>query len=170
MKKEFHNMLEKDKRFGNSINPEHKIVDYINTQFKKLGWNAVDLARNSNLSQGEVSKILTGVRKGLSAKSFYFIYTAFDDTCAKATKTVYPALDLKLNKYKPKERNAFGKFMQQFETSKNSIEEISAKTGIDENRLKDLYYRRGALEAHELLLIEKAVGKKQGELFEEVYG
>lgn len=70
------------------------------------------------------------------------------------------------NNYKLKERNAFGTFILKFEASVNSIEEISVKKGIDENRLKDLYFRRGPLEAYELLLIEKAVGKKQGELFD----
>jgi hypothetical protein len=60
--------------------------------------------------------------------------------------------------------------MKQYEESVNSIEEIAAKTGIDENRLKDLYFRKAALEAYELLLIEKAIGKKQGELFKEYFG
>lgn len=74
------------------------------------------------------------------------------------------------NDFKLKERNAFGKFILKFETCVNSIEEISVKIGIDDNRLNDLYFRRGSLEAYELFLIEKAVGKKQGELFEEFYG
>lgn len=134
-----------------------------------LKWSDKILVEKSRVSKGQISKLKAGQVERLTAEVFYKIYSAFGDSCAKASKVVYPDLDLKLNKYKPKERNNFGKFMQQFETSKNSIEEISAKTGIDENRLKDLYYRRGALEAHELLLIEKAVGKKQGELFGEVF-
>lgn len=60
--------------------------------------------------------------------------------------------------------------MSQFETVKNSPEEIATKTRLDENRLKDLYFRKAALEAYEFLLIEKAVGKKQGELFDEFFG
>jgi hypothetical protein len=35
--------------------------------------------------------------------------------------------------------------------------------------LKDLYFRKAALEAYEFLLIEKAIGKKQGELFDEFF-
>lgn len=54
--------------------------------------------------------------------------------------------------------------------SVNSIQEISFRIGIDQNKLKDLYFRRGSLEAYELLLIEKAVEKKLGELFEKIYG
>src|SRR5690606_31531177 len=109
-------------------------------------------------------------RKGLSAKSFYFLYTAFGDSCTEATKIVYPNLNLKLNEYQPKKRNLFGSFMEQFETMVNSIEELSVKTGISENRLKDLYFRKAALEAYEFLLIEKAIGKEPGELFENFYG
>lgn len=162
-------MLLRDTNTNKIIEPNHLIVDYINSRFKSLKWTIKDLANNSTVSQGEISKILKGTRKGLKAKTLYSLYTAFGDTCAKATKAVYPDLNLKLDKYKPKTRTPFGEVMLQFEESKNSIEEISIKTGIDENRLKDLYFRKAALEAYELLLIEKAVGKKQGELFEEFY-
>lgn len=147
----------------------HHIDKYINKRLLELNWPDKNLVDKSRISKGQISKLKTGQVERLTAEVFYRIYTAFGDSCAKATKTVYPVLDLKLNKFKPKIRNAFGKFMEQFETNKNSIEEISAKTGIDENRLKDLYFRRASLEAYELLLIEKAVGKKQGELFEEIY-
>lgn len=60
--------------------------------------------------------------------------------------------------------------MREYETSANLIEEISAKTGILEGRLSELYFRNGALEASELILIEKAINTKPGELFEELYG
>ena len=60
--------------------------------------------------------------------------------------------------------------MKQYESSNNTIEEIAAKTGIQEVRLFELYFRKGGLQAHELLLIEKAIDKKPGELFEELYG
>lgn len=149
---------------------KHQIDTYIKSSLSKSIWIDKDLVENTGLSKGQVSKLKNGSVERLTAEVFYRIYTAFGDTCTKATKIVYPNLDLKPNKYKPKERNSFGKFMFQFETSVNSIEEISVKTGIDENRLKDLYFRRGSLEAYELLLIEKAVGEKQGELFEGFYG
>lgn len=163
-------MLPKDKTTSKATEPDHLIVDYINGRLISLKWAEKELATNSGISQGEISKILGGVRKGLKAKTFYSIYTAFDDSCTKATTIVYPDLNLKLNKYVPKERNAFGQYMQQYEESKNSTEEIAEKTGINENRLKDLYFRKAAPEAYELLLIEKAIGKKQGQLFEELYG
>lgn len=149
--------------------PQHLIVIYINDRLQLLNWTVSDLAKKSTISQGEISKILTGARKGLKAEVFFKLYTAFGDTCIKATQVVYPTLKLSLQKYKPRERNIFGKFMAQFEKAVNSIEEIAVRTGIDENRLKDLYFRKGSLEAYELLLIEKAVSKKQGELFKQFY-
>lgn len=149
---------------------KHHIDTYIKSSLSKSIWIDKDLVENIGLSKGQVSKLKNGSVERLTAEVFYRIYTAFGDTCTSAVKVVYPDLNLKLNKYKPKERNTFGKFIQQLETSVNSLEEISVKTGIDENRLKDLYFRRGSLEAYELLLIEKAVGKKQGELFEGFYG
>lgn len=159
----------KDKPHRESIQNGHKTADYIITRLRKNNWSASDLARNSKLSQGEISKILKGTRKGLSAKSFYYLYTAFKDSCTKATKEVYPEFDFKLNKYVPKTRNDFGKLMLKFEESKNSLEEISIKTGIEKTRMTELYHGKGALEAFELLLIEKAIGKKQGELFGEMF-
>lgn len=148
----------------------HSIDTYIVKRLDELKWLDKVLSDKTGISKGQVSKLKKGTVDRLTAEVYYNIYKAFGDNCSKATEIVYPNLDLKLNKYKPKERNAFGKFMEQFENSVNSIEEISVKTGIDENRLKDLYFRKAALEAYELLLIEKAVGKKQGELFEEFYG
>jgi len=148
----------------------HHIGSYIEQNLKAKKWEAKDLASISGLSASDISKYRSGTVAKLKAEIFHKIYKAFGDSCPKATKVVYPNLDLKLNKYSPKSRNDFGKFMMQFEAIKNSTEEIAIKTGIDENRLKDLYYRKAALEAYELLLIEKAVGKKQGELFEEFFG
>lgn len=51
-----------------------------------------------------------------------------------------------------------------------NIEEISGKTEINDNRIKEIYFRKGAPDAREFLLIEKAISKKPRELFEEYYG
>lgn len=148
----------------------HHIGIYIEQNLKAKNWEAKDLASISGLSNSDISKYRSGTVAKLKAEIFYKIYKAFGDSCEKATKVVYPDLNLKLDKYVPKARNEFGQFMSQFETIKNSPEEIATKTRLDENRLKDLYFRKAALEAYEFLLIEKAVGKKQGELFEEFFG
>lgn len=147
----------------------HKIDYYIKISLDRLKWQDKVLVDTSGISKGQISKLKKGQVERLTAEVFYQIYTAFGDSCSKATKIVYPDLNLKQENYNSKERNAFGAFMEQFETSINSIEEISIKTGIDENRLKDLYFRKGSLEAYELVLIEKAIGKKEGELFEKLF-
>jgi len=152
------------------LQTENSIIKYIDNRLISLSWTLSKLSKQSSISQGEISKIQSGRRKRLKAEVFFKIYKAFGDTCEAATKIVYPSLTLLLNNYSPKERNQFGSFMKQFEVNKNSIEEIAQKTRISENRLKDLYFRIAAPEAHELLLIEKAIGKKQGELFEAIYG
>ena len=105
-----------------------------------------------------------------SIQTFYLIVKAFNDSINNATRIVFLNQKFDLNKWIPKERNEFGKIMSKYENIVNSLEEISAKTGINKIRLSELYYRKGALDAYELLFIEKAIGKKPGELFEELYG
>lgn len=149
----------------------HEISLYINARLLELKWQDKILSEKSGLSTGQISKLKNGSITRLSANAFYLLVTAFDDSFLKATSLTYPNLkDFKLKKYNPKERNAFGDIMKETEVSVNSIEEISAKTGISEVRLSELYYRKGALEAFELILIEKAVGKNPGELFIKLYG
>ncbi len=148
----------------------HKINQYILERLEDLNWFDKTLVEKSGISKGQISKLKKGVVERLTAETFYKIYTAFGDACSKASNKVYPTLNLKLMKYSAPKRSDFGQFMLQFEESKNSPEEIAARTGIDDDRIKEIYFRRGALEAYELLLIEKAVGKKQGELFEGFYG
>lgn len=145
------------------------IAEYIINRLNTLNWTLKELSKHSSISQGELSKILNSTRKGLKAKTFYSLYSAFGDSCTSAANLVFPNLDLNLKIYQPKMRNEFGRFMHKYEINVNTIEEISIKTGINENRIKDLYFRKGSLEAYELILIEKAIGKKKGELFDELF-
>lgn len=148
----------------------HRIDKYILGRLEELEWFDKILVDKSGISKGQISKLKKGLVERLSAETFYKVYTAFGDSCSKASKIVYPTLDFKLNKYNPPKRSDFGKFMSQFEESKNSPEEVATKAGIDDDRIREIYFRKGALEAYELLLIEKAVGKEQGELFEGFFG
>lgn len=163
-------MLLKDEVTKKTIEPLHFVDVYIKGRLESLNWSPTYFAKKIKVSQGEISKILNKERHGLKADVFYKIYTGFGESCTKATKIVYPHLNLRLNKYIPETRNTFGKFMQEFEENKNSIEEIAAKTGISETRLRNLYFGKGSPEAFELLLIEKAIGAEPGELFERLYG
>ena len=149
----------------------HKIDRYIIKRLADLEWQDKELVEKSALSKGQVSKLKNGSVEKLSAKTFYLIITAFGDNFSIAIPIVYPILkNINLKIFHPKRRNTFGSLMRKYEISENSIEELSAKTGIDEVRLSELYFRQGALEAYELILIEKAIVKKPGELFEQLYG
>lgn len=149
----------------------HKIDKYINKRLNDFEWQDKDLVIKSTISKGQISKLKNGSIEKLSAETFYLLVKAFGDEFTTAQTIVYPHLkNNKLKQYQPKERNTFGVLMRQYETSSNTIEEIAAKTCIQEVRLFELYFRKGGLQAHELLLIEKAIDKEAGELFEELYG
>lgn len=149
----------------------HQIDKYIIKRLQELNWQDKELVLKSTISKGQISKLKNGAIEKLSAETFYLLVKAFGDEFATALTVVYPDLkNNKLNPYKPKDRNSFGVLMRKYETSNNTIEEIAAKTGIQEVRLFELYFRNGGLQAHELILIEKAIDKKLGELFEELYG
>ncbi|MDO5638191.1 MAG: helix-turn-helix transcriptional regulator [Myroides sp.] len=148
---------------------KHKIDIYIKNKLQELNLKDNQLADLSGISPSQISKFKNRQVSKLSAQAFYSIVTAFNDTLENAIKIVYDVNKIKLNQYIKKDRNAFGTLMLQFETSKNSIQEISKKTGIKETRLNELYYRNGALEAYELILIEKAIGIRTGELFKKLF-
>lgn len=149
----------------------HHIDKYILEKLKALSWPDKVLAERSTLSKGQISKLKNGSVDKLSALAFYLIVKAFEDKFSVAIKIIFPDLrKIKLKSYKPRERNTFGLLMSKYERSDNTIEEIAAKTGITEVRLFELYFRNGSLQAYELILIEQAIGKKPGELFEELYG
>lgn len=162
-------MLVKDEKTLKVIIPRHHIDHYIKIKLAELGWKNSELVTKSGLSKGEISKLGSGKRTALSARVFYKLYTAFNDTCEEAIKTTYPNLDLTLNETYPKPRNLFGKCMETYEEVKNTIEIISTKTGIPLLRLKNLYYKTGAPEAYELILIERAVEEKPGAIFKKIY-
>lgn len=147
----------------------HNISKYIIDKLIELKWQDQKLSEISKISKPQISKLKNGGVVRLSAQTFYSIIKAFGDTVGKATKTIYPDQKFTLHKYNSKPRNRFGRLMLDYEMSKNSLEEISAKTGIKETRLNELYYRKGAPDAYELILIEKALDKNPGEIFESFF-
>lgn len=149
----------------------HHIDNYILKRLDELAWQDKELAEKSIISKGQISKLKNSSIEKLSAETFYLVVGAFGDKFSTAISLIYPRLkDHTLNKYQQKSRNVFGVLMSKYETSINSIEEVSAKTGITEVRLHELYFRKGGLQAYELILTEKAINKEAGELFEEFYG
>lgn len=152
-----------------SLTIKHNISRYITEKLSEKKMQDRLLADKSGISRGQISKLKNGYVDRLSAETFYLIVTAFDDKIDKATKIIYPSLNLNLKKERNKTRNSFGKVMLQFETKINTLEQIALKTGISETRLTELYYRKGSPEAYELILIERAVGVKSGVIFEKLY-
>lgn len=154
------------------IVPKHTAPDYIISGMKKAGWKEDKiLAEKSGISTAEISRIKKGERESLSPSTFIRLVRAFGDSIEYATTAIYPDLDLTLGEYTLPKRNEFGNFMAQFEQkSVNTPEEVAAKTGIPLSRIKLIYFRTGSPEAYELLLIEKAIGKEPGSLFEGYYG
>ncbi|MEJ5053911.1 hypothetical protein [Sphingobacterium sp. MYb382] len=153
---------------------------YVVSRKVLLGLSNEKLAKKVNISKGEISKIITKKRKGVSLHSFYLIAVNTGDTIENARDSVYAHRNFNLTQIKADKKdmssiNKFGSYMKEnFETDsveyipgKNSLEIISMKTGITEKRLKDMYFKTGAPEPYEFLLIEKAVGKKPGEMMKD---
>lgn len=148
----------------------HRVDKYIAERLRLLDWLDKTLVEKSGISKSQISKLKQGKVSRLTGEIFYRLYSAFGDSCRTAAGEIYPELDLELKTIIEPERNEFGAFMLQFEEVKNSIQQIAAKTDISENRMRAIYYRKGSPEAFELLLIERAIGKEPGELFENFYG
>ncbi|MFD0700118.1 transcriptional regulator [Myroides pelagicus] len=145
---------------------EHRISEYINMKLTQKRMSLKELEFKSSISQSQISKLSRGLVSKLSAGTFYSLIKAFDDNVKDASGIVYKEFNFKLNKVDYKKRNDFGELMKSFETKENTIDIIAQKAGLKESRAFDLYYRNGALEAFELIMIEKAIGVEAGTLFE----
>lgn len=153
---------------------------YLLSRIYSLKLTKEKFAKKVGISKGEISKILSDERQGISLKSFYFIAVNSADTIENARNSVYPHRNFNLKPLKVEtknknSRNKFGSYMKEnFETDsieyvpgKNSFEIVQQKTGITEKRLKEIYFKTGAAEPYEFLLIEKAVGEKPGEMMKD---
>lgn len=153
---------------------------YLLLRISTLGLTQEKFALKVKISKSEITKILNDKRESVSLHSFYRVVVNSGDTIANAQKQIYPHRNFKLKTVRAFKkdnnlRNKFGLYMEtKFETdslnyvpSKNSLEIISQKTGITEKRLKEIYYKSGAPEPYEFLLIEKAVGKNTGEMMKD---
>ncbi|APA93643.1 helix-turn-helix transcriptional regulator [Myroides odoratimimus] len=144
----------------------HKMGSYIDIRMNKLGYTEEMVATKMNMSQSQINKLRNGNVSKLSAFTFYKAVIALGGDFKEAIRIVFPNFQkIKLKRVPKKKRNQFGTFMLKFENVKNTPKIISIKTGIPEARISDLFFRKGSLEAFELLLIEKAIDKEPGELF-----
>lgn len=138
---------------------------YVEARKSKSGLAIEPFAQLVNISKGDISKIINKKKKSVSLHSFYNIAVNSGDTIENVKDAVYKHRNLKLKtKYNLDRRTNFGLFMRDEFEGENTFEKIQAKTGIDKQRLIDIYFNTGAPEPYEFLLIEKAVGKKPGEM------
>lgn len=157
-----------------SDNIKHNVLEklsrYIILKKKELGLSNDGLAKACKISNGEISKLINMERQSISPKTFYLLYTGVNDNFSNIFDFVYEGYDFSLNKYIPKKRSKLGHIIMKYETQQNNIEEVSAKTGIPNTRLKNLYYNEIAFTTEEIILIEMSLKLKGGKIFEELYG
>lgn len=141
--------------------------DYVLSRKIILGLSNDAFAKLTDVSGGDISKIINKKKKSVSLHSFYKIAVLSSDTIENVRDAVYTKRNLELaTDYKLEERTNFGTFMRDEVEGDNTFDIIMCKTGIEKQRLIDIYYNTGAPEPFELLLIEKATGRKPGELME----
>lgn len=139
--------------------------DYVLSRKIILGLSNEAFAKLTDVSGGDISKIINKKKKSVSLHSFYKISVLSGDTIENVRDAVYTKRNLELvTDYKLEERTNFGTFMRDEVEGDNTFDNIMCKTGIEKQRLIDLYYNTGAPEPYELLLIEKATGRQPGEL------
>jgi len=140
-------------------------ANYVKSRKELLALSNKAFSQIVGVSDGEISKIINQKKKSVSLYSFYNIALKSGDTIENVRDFVYKQRNLNIQKvFKLESRTNFGLFMRDSFEGENTFEIIQAKTGINKQRLSDLYFKTSAPEPYELLLIEKAVGKKVGEM------
>lgn len=143
--------------------------NYVLSRKLSLGLPNKEFASLTDMTGGEISKIINKKKKSVSVHSFHKIAILSGDIIENVIKAVYTHRNLELKTGEEiEERSNFGIFMRnEIEVEgENGFDFILKKTGIEKKRLTDIYYNGGSPEPYELILIEKATGKKMGELIE----
>ncbi|GEM65968.1 hypothetical protein SF1_39500 [Sphingobacterium faecium NBRC 15299] len=151
-----------------ALNEVANFAEYVKSRKAELGLSNEEFGKTTKVSGGEISKITSKNKKSVSIHSFYNIAVRSGDSIENARDAVYKHRNLVLvEDYKLDKRTNFGFLMHKLFEGENTFEIIQAKTGINKQRLTDLYFNTSAPEPYEMLLIEKAVGKNPGELMKE---
>lgn len=142
---------------------------YVEKRRLHLNISKQQFAEISKVSTGEITKIINLNKKGVSLQSFYNITINSGDTIANARDSVYSHRTFELKIPVLRNRTQFGNYLaKNIEVEgKNTFEIIQAKTNISESRLTEIYYKNGAPDPYEFLLIEMAVEKKPGEMMKD---
>jgi transcriptional regulator with XRE-family HTH domain len=133
-----------------------------------------EICSRTGISKSDLSKLSSGLTSRLTAEKFYSINRAVETDITDMLVKVFPNASLVSdwkqaikNKKQEKTATPFGFFLLKEENSRTII---SAKTGISVERLRDLSNKLNAeILAIELYLIELALNKIPGEVFEELF-
>lgn len=142
---------------------------YVLARKTESGLAIENFAEMVDMTKGEISKITNQQRKSVSVHSFHKIAIYSGDIIENAINAVYTHRNLELKTGEEiEERTNFGIFMRdEVEVQgQNAFDFILKKTGINKKRLTDIYYNGGVPEPYEFILMEKATGRKIGELIE----
>lgn len=137
--------------------------------------SGAEICSKTGLSKSDLSKLSSGITSRLTADKFYLINKAIKADLKNMLKEVFPKAKLVLdwkkdiaNKKQEKTSTPLGFLLLKEE---NSRAIISAKTGITIDRLRNLSNKSNSeLLAIELYLIEMALSKVPGTIFEEIFG
>ncbi|NVM66896.1 transcriptional regulator with XRE-family HTH domain [Mucilaginibacter sp. SG538B] len=137
------------------------------------GISNIDVTVKTNIPSYEISRIRNGEIVAINADKFYLISLAINISIDIFLKRAYSNLKLVNEGVITRLPNStdvtsLGAILKPYED--NSLKGISLKTGIALQRLKDLSKKKTAIVlAHELILIEMALGKTPGDLFKELF-
>lgn len=137
--------------------------------------SGAEICSKTGLSKSDLSKLSSGITSRLTADKFYLINKAVESDLEDMLLKVFPKVELVSdwkknikNKKQEKTSTPLGFFLLKEE---NSRAIISAKTGITIDRLRDLSNKPNSeLLAVEVYLIEMALKKVPGTIFEELFG
>lgn len=150
--------------------PENSLSIYLTN--KNIG--NIDIYAKTGIPTSELSRLRSGKISAVPANKLYLISLVSKEPIGKIVEAIYPKLKLAgkntvLRKPKGKFTN-LGNLLISEHYEVNSLKSISAKTGIKLPRLTDLIKKDSAIIlAHELYLIELAIGVTVGSYFNKLF-
>lgn len=156
------------KKRNKRIEPQHKLKEYLASKKN----SNIDFNLSTGMGKSIVSK-LNNHSTTLSAERLYLIIKTYSDRFEEAMDLIYPNLELPIKRSKTFENNRTILEDILFPLPKNymPLEEISYKTDIDIERLKEILTKPTVVvSASEMILLEKVKNIKKGSLFNAQFG
>jgi hypothetical protein len=146
------------------VEPIHELKAYMD--LKKI--DSITVANAIKISDKILSHLKTQ-RTTLTAERLYSIGKFYKDPIAITINAIYPNLRLPnrlIKTFEKEEETELGKLFFPKQKKHATLKEISYKTGISVDRLRDIMSKKSTIiRASELILLEMASERKTGELF-----